>query len=224
MGRRPHRACRGDEIGRICRSGPDEPMTTGSVAPERLTRGVLRRANEDHHLLNDGIRLWAVADGMGGHSHGEVASRMVVDALNSVAPTVGLNAALDSVSVALTRVNTDLRRGALGIRRDERASSTVVGLAVRGSEWGVFWAGDSRAYRYRSGSLTQLTRDHTVALDEARSKAARWRLSWRGETKSLGRSVAMMCWNWTTPAGSLSSRIGSSCAAMVCTTPSAKPR
>jgi serine/threonine protein phosphatase PrpC len=127
--------------------------------------GTVRHENEDSHLLQDVLRLWAVADGLGGHGHGEVASRMVVDALNSVATTASLNAALESVNVALAGVNADLRRGALGIGRDERAGSTVVALAIRGREWGVFWAGDSRAYMFRSGSLTQLTRDHTVASE-----------------------------------------------------------
>ena len=129
--------------------------------------GTVRQENQDHHLLQDDLRLWAVADGMGGHSQGEVASRMVVDALNSTAPTASLNAALDSVSVALSRVNNDLRRAALGVGRDDLTGSTVVALAIRGQEWGVFWAGDSRAYVYRSGSLTQLTRDHTVATESA---------------------------------------------------------
>jgi len=129
--------------------------------------GTVRQENQDHHLVQDELRLWAVADGMGGHSQGEVASRMVVDALNSVEPTPSLNAALESVNVALSRVNGDLRRAALGVGRDELTGSTVVVLAIRGPEWGVFWAGDSRAYVYRSGSLTQLTRDHTVATEAA---------------------------------------------------------
>jgi type VI secretion system protein ImpM len=142
--------------------GPVEYLTCSAGATDP---GVLRRANEDHHLLNDSNRLWAVADGMGGHSHGEVASRMAVDALNSVAPTAGLNAALESVRVALARVNSDLRRAALGVGRDERTGSTIVALAIRGGQWGVLWAGDSRAYVYRAGALMRLTRDHTVAAE-----------------------------------------------------------
>ena len=132
--------------------------------------GTVRRQNEDQHLLQDDIRLWAVADGLGGHGHGEVASRMVVDALGVVAPTVSLNAALEAVNIALAGVNADLRRGALGIAPEERAGSTVVGLAIRGREWGVFWAGDSRAYQFRAGSLTPLTRDHTVAAEAAQEQ------------------------------------------------------
>ena len=145
--------------------GQDAPVYYRIRSGGATDAGSVRHENEDSHLLQDDIRLWAVADGLGGHGHGEVASRMVVDALNSVAPTATLNAALESVNVALAGVNSDLRRGALGIGRDERAGSTVVTLAIRGREWGVFWAGDSRAYLYRSGSLTQLTRDHTVASE-----------------------------------------------------------
>lgn len=125
--------------------------------------GALRTQNEDHYLLNDGNRTWAVADGLGGHSHGEVASHMVVDALNSMAPTASINAALESANLALARVNVDLRRAALGVGGNERSGSTIVMLVIRGDEWGVFWAGDSRAYLYRGGVLRQLTRDHTVA-------------------------------------------------------------
>jgi serine/threonine protein phosphatase PrpC len=62
-------------------------------------------------------------------------------------------------------VNSDLRRVALGVGHDERSGSTVVALAIRGGQWGVFWAGDSRAYVYRAGALTRLTRDHTVAAE-----------------------------------------------------------
>ena len=146
-------------------AGQDAPVYYRIRSAAATDPGTVRRQNEDSHLLQDDIRLWAVADGLGGHGHGEVASRMVVDALNSVAPTASLNTALESVQVALAGVNDDLRRGALGIGGDERAGSTVVVLAIRGGEWGVFWAGDSRAYMYRSGSLTQLTRDHTVAAE-----------------------------------------------------------
>jgi type VI secretion system protein ImpM len=128
--------------------------------------GMVREQNQDNFMLSDGNRLWAVADGMGGHSHGEVASQMVVDALNALEPTASLNACIKSVSTALERVNADLRRDALGVGGGGRSGSTVVALAIRGREWGVSWAGDSRAYIYRASSLVQLTRDHSVAGEE----------------------------------------------------------
>ena len=131
--------------------------------------GMVRKQNQDHFLLCDDKRLWAVADGMGGHSHGEIASQMVVDSLNALEPTPSLNTAFQSIAEALDAVNADLRRGAVGVGGADASGSTVVALVIRGREWGVSWAGDSRAYIWRAGSLSQLTHDHSlsdeVALD-----------------------------------------------------------
>jgi len=125
--------------------------------------GTAREQNQDHFLAADDRRLWAVADGMGGHSHGEVASQMVIDALNAMEAPSTLNAVFQAMAVSLTAVNLDLRRGALGTGDRAAASgSTVVALAIRGGEWGVAWAGDSRAYLWRDAELLQLTQDHSV--------------------------------------------------------------
>jgi type VI secretion system ImpM family protein len=123
--------------------------------------GTVRTQNQDNFVLNDLNRLWAVADGMGGHSHGDVASQMVADALNSLEPTASLNASLESVRIAMDRVNADLRRAAIGVGTNGASGSTVVTLAIRGAQFAVSWAGDSRAYLCRDGVLTQITRDHT---------------------------------------------------------------
>jgi type VI secretion system protein ImpM len=127
--------------------------------------GTVRADNQDHFLLADDKRLWAVADGMGGHSHGEIASQMVVDALNGLAQTGSLNTAFQATATALDAVNTDLRRGAVGVGGSGSSGSTVVVLVIRGREWGVSWAGDSRAYIWRAESLLQLTRDHSAASE-----------------------------------------------------------
>jgi type VI secretion system protein ImpM len=136
--------------------------------------GPVRKENQDHYLLNPDGRLWAVADGMGGHRHGEVASQMVVDALNALEPASSLNATFQSIASALDAVNADLRRGAVGGSPDDRApsgGSTVVVLAIRGREWGVAWAGDSRAYVWRNEELTQLTRDHSAGAADTSGEA-----------------------------------------------------
>jgi type VI secretion system protein ImpM len=127
--------------------------------------GTVRSENQDSLLLNDANRVWAVADGLGGHREGGRASQMVIDALNALEPTSSLNAALHSAREALSRVNADLRRGALGQYDGEGSGSTVVTLLVRGGEWAVQWAGDSRAYRFRAGALEQLTRDHSTSQE-----------------------------------------------------------
>jgi serine/threonine protein phosphatase PrpC len=86
--------------------------------------------------------------------------------LNDLESTATLNSALQAVHVALQRVNSDLQRSALSVGAAEKSGSTVVALVVRGTQWGVTWAGDSRAYLYRDGKLSQLTRDHSP-IDEA---------------------------------------------------------
>ncbi len=142
----------------------DAQFTVASAAASDA--GTVRKDNQDHFLLADDRRLWAVADGMGGHSHGERASQMVVDALNALEPVASLNAAFQSITTALDAVNSDLRRGAAGAA-GASSGSTIVTLVVRGREWGVSWAGDSRAYIWRNGELLQITRDHSAGAQDA---------------------------------------------------------
>jgi type VI secretion system protein ImpM len=130
--------------------------------------GTVREENQDHFLISNDRCLWAVADGMGGHSHGEVASQMVVDALGALDSSSTLNGSFQAMAVSLGAVNSDLRRGALGTGDGDTSSgSTVVALTIRGAEWGVAWAGDSRAYLWRNGELLQLTRDHSLGAADA---------------------------------------------------------
>lgn len=176
----------GEEIG-------ESGNLPGTTAEFTLTSGgatdvgTVRSENQDGLLLSDVNRLWAVADGLGGHHDGGRASQMVIDALNALAPTSSLNAALQSASEALTRVNADLRRGALGVGDPGGGGSTVVTLVIRGGEWAVQWAGDSRAYRYRDGVLLQLTRDHSTAEELDPGATAPRLIPPRGElTRAVG--------------------------------------
>lgn len=122
--------------------------------------GPVRAVNQDSFLDRADLSLWAVADGLGGHSHGEQASRMVVDALASLQPAATVSAALGAAMTVLKRVNDELCRGVA--EQGDRSGSTVVVLAVCQGEWGVLWAGDSRAYVLRAGVLLPLTRDHSA--------------------------------------------------------------
>jgi type VI secretion system protein ImpM len=141
----------------------EAPANLATASAGATDAGPVRSQNQDAYALCDGNRVWAVADGMGGYRDGDVASRMVVDALQALEPTASLNAALQSIDVALSRVNADLRRSALGVGGGGMSGSTVVVLVVRGGEFAVSWAGDSRAYLQRQGTLSQLTRDHALA-------------------------------------------------------------
>lgn len=124
----------------------------------RTDVGLRRRINEDSLLALSERGLWAVADGMGGHDAGEVASGLVIGALDALPPAAGLEQLVDGAVDALLEVNQELVR--LGAGRT--IGSTVAGLAIVGDQYCCFWAGDSRVYRLRDGEFAQLTRDHSV--------------------------------------------------------------
>jgi protein phosphatase len=121
---------------------------------------MVRKLNEDSVLDLPELGLWTVADGMGGHAAGDFASGAIVSALASIPPPDSLGALIGAVRQRLQAVNHRLNEEARG-RREQVIGSTVVALLVFGDHGVVVWAGDSRAYLYRRGELTQLTRDHS---------------------------------------------------------------
>jgi serine/threonine protein phosphatase PrpC len=127
--------------------------------------GHKRKLNEDALLCSPADRIWAVADGMGGHEAGEVASQMVIAALAELTPANNLTNWAGKAIGALEAVNAALIELARSKGKDSTIGSTVVGLIAEGSEFGCFWAGDSRALRVRDGEVTQITRDHSLVQE-----------------------------------------------------------
>ena len=125
--------------------------------------GRARTVNQDSFLERPDVGLWAVADGMGGHSDGEIASRMVCDALADFVPDSSFEEMIEAASERLRQVNGHLVRAASRPNNAVVSGSTVVALLLRGTRCAVVWAGDSRVYRARRGLLEQLTRDHSLA-------------------------------------------------------------
>lgn len=127
-------------------------------------QGNERSLNEDAYLDAGSRCLWAVADGMGGHEAGDVASRRVIEALAGIAPGSTVEDYAEGIRGAVARANAallDLGRA----RPGGIVGSTVVVLCAAAGRAGVLWAGDSRAYRLRDGRLEQLTRDHSRVQD-----------------------------------------------------------
>ncbi len=127
--------------------------------------GLRRKINEDSILVDSGRGLWAVADGMGGHEAGEIASAMVTDALRCLPAVPDIDELTTKAVEALRQVNGDLIDLARSAGRERTIGTTVVGLAIANGFFRCFWMGDSRAYRMRGGQITRVTRDHSLVQD-----------------------------------------------------------
>jgi len=121
--------------------------------------GKVRSENEDSHVDMPREGVWLVADGMGGHYNGRFASQAITSAVGATAMPDDIDQAWDAVAGAIHQANGLIFEKSQTDGR--QMGSTVVALVVRGHEFVVLWAGDSRAYLYRDGHLIQLTRDHT---------------------------------------------------------------
>jgi len=154
------------------------------VALGETNVGMKRSHNEDNFVVVDDDRLYVVADGMGGHASGEVASQMAIDTLREFFrstnedPEVTWPYKMDkSKGYDENRLITSIKLANLRIheaaQRDPKLrgmGTTIVGILV--VEDGVLIAhvGDSRAYRWRSGRLDQLTEDHSLLNDYIKMK------------------------------------------------------
>jgi serine/threonine protein phosphatase PrpC len=139
--------------------------------------GRVRKSNEDRFISDADLRLFAVADGMGGHKAGEVAAQLAIDAIvgfitrsendNDVTWPYGID---DSLSFDGNRLRTAI---CLANRRVFRAAestddyggmgTTIVGLIVKGAQAAIGSVGDSRVYRLSAGRLLQVTTDDSWA-------------------------------------------------------------
>lgn len=140
------------------------PPTLGFTTTVRTHVGLRRKLNEDGHVARPEVGLWAVADGMGGHQAGDVASRMVVEALAAVRRQPSGFALLGALRDALTEVNGALLTRAAAMAKGKGAviGSTVASLIVHEDHYACVWAGDSRAYLLRGGLMMRLTHDHSL--------------------------------------------------------------
>lgn len=126
--------------------------------------GRVRALNEDSVLARPEVGLWAVADGMGGHGGGDVASRSVVASLATLAPQTSAASLLNEFEARILRANAELR--ALARARGAAVlGTTLVAMLVHGTHFACLWCGDSRLYLLRRGALQQVSRDHSEVQD-----------------------------------------------------------
>ena len=144
-------------------------------------QGRVRVNNEDALLLEEGLGLFVVADGMGGHRGGEVASAMATKVLRDAiaSSSAGNGAFLGTVDQRYSREANLL---ASGVRLANRAifeaarsnqawqgmGTTVDAVLLQGGRAGIAHVGDSRVYLMRGGSLRQITDDHSLVAEQVR--------------------------------------------------------
>lgn len=126
----------------------------------RTDIGCVRKHNEDSLIVSP--PLFAVADGMGGHAAGEVASEIAVNTLALHAPEQ-LDA--EALGAAVVAANTEVIAGAHDGRGREGMGTTMTAAMIEGERLIIAQVGDSRAYLLSQDKLQQLTRDHSLMAD-----------------------------------------------------------
>ena len=123
--------------------------------------GLVRSGNEDSYAVVPGLGFFAVADGVGGHAAGEVASRMAIDAVRSALEGPAREAGLHGLARSVEHANA-LVHAAAQKKGHRGMGTTFTGVLVQEGRACLAHAGDSRAYLLRGRRLTQLTQDHTL--------------------------------------------------------------
>jgi len=145
--------------------------------------GRKRKGNEDNLFVNAEQRLFVVADGMGGHAAGEVASKIAVDSINEFVCLTGGDQEItwpfgldENISYDGNRLKTSIRyanRKVLDATKEkseyEGMATTVAAVLVDGDTANLAHVGDSRVYLVRDGSMTQLTSDHSWVNEQIQS-------------------------------------------------------
>jgi protein phosphatase len=125
--------------------------------------GLLREGNEDS--VYAGPRVLAVADGMGGHAAGEVASAVAIAALAPLDDDDPGSDLLDALRESATSANEHLRDMVSGDPGLDGMGTTLTAMLFAGKRLGLVHVGDSRCYLLRDGELSQITADHTLVAE-----------------------------------------------------------
>jgi serine/threonine protein phosphatase PrpC len=150
-------------IGYLSGKGSAMHHTQGTLAIRYAVQtdiGLLREENEDAAYA--GVRLLAVADGMGGHAAGEVASAAVIEALKPLDTEVPAGELLNALDHAVRQAGRTLADMAQANPALAGMGTTLTALLWSGSQLGLVHIGDSRAYLVRDAEVFQITNDHTV--------------------------------------------------------------
>lgn len=135
----------------------------------RTDVGVVRSGNEDAYLLSPDDAVFVVADGMGGHAAGEVASEMAVQIVGERLKVVGGHGddeAAEMIREAIREANGSIFERTLNEQDKRGMGTTVTAMVLNGPRYIIGQVGDSRAYVLREGHLSQITKDHSYVQEQ----------------------------------------------------------
>lgn len=132
------------------------------IYASRTDTGQVREHNEDAVAILPGFGAAILADGMGGHNAGEVASRIAVDLISAILQQTSGVPAGARLETAVQAAHAGIRETAASSLRLQGMGTTVVVTFLERNRLTFAHVGDSRLYRWRKGRLEQLTRDHSL--------------------------------------------------------------
>lgn len=148
----------------------------------RTDKGRVRENNEDSFAVQSELNLFVLSDGMGGQASGEIASRIATEtvveyclaaerdslSVPELERLSGLSDASSQLAAGVRRANSAIRSATIDHAERQGMGATIVAVRFEGCRMSVAHVGDSRAYRFRSGQLEQLTRDHSFVSEQLR--------------------------------------------------------
>lgn len=156
-------------------------MTLQLLAEGRTDKGLVRHNNEDSYYLDISSGLLVVADGMGGHASGEVASKMAVDVIRDYFknvhdgrfPVVGTYREdclemTNRIGSAVRLANMAVYEAAKNDSKLQGMGTTIAAVLVHGNKLSIAHVGDSRVYLVRAGDIEQLTDDHSIVYEQVK--------------------------------------------------------
>jgi PPM family protein phosphatase len=145
------------------------PQTVRFTCAGRTDVGVVRSGNEDAFLMLPEQGVFIVADGMGGHAAGEVASEMAVRIIGKAIEDIAGQAdpdAADRIRNGIIEANSSIFQRTL-VEQDKRGmGTTATAMVINGSRYLIGQVGDSRAYVFREEQLYQITKDHSYVQEQ----------------------------------------------------------
>ena len=141
----------------------------GITSAGRTDVGVIRSGNEDNYLMVPDRGVYIVADGMGGHAAGEVASEMAVRIIARELgdlSSVSDSTAAERVRTSIMQANSAIFERTLSEQDKRGMGTTATAMVLLGGNYLIGQVGDSRAYVLRDGALTQVTKDHSYVQEQ----------------------------------------------------------